>query len=88
MLANGGRIRGLLLTFGDLHPGTCASPSTAIPVVHVTVGASHPVTHNFIDEDQVLNDHGVDGATCPALFSNGCEGLPWQEVHEGQATGN
>lgn len=74
-------------TSGSYTPGSCTSPSTAIPVVHVTVGAS-PVTKDFIDEDQVLNDHGVDGNGCPALFPGGCEGLPWEEVHEGNAFGN
>jgi hypothetical protein len=52
-------------------------------VVHVTVGAVNPVTKDFIDEDQVLNNHGVDGNFCPTLFPGGCEGLPWVVVHEG-----
>ena len=78
--SKGGRWGTCSSASGSYTPGPCTRPSSAIPVVHVTVGGVTPVTKNFIDEDQVLNDHGVDGNACPRLFPRGCEGLPWDTV--------
>jgi hypothetical protein len=84
--STGGPWRTCSSASGSYTPGSCTRPSSAIPVVHVTVGAVNPVTKNFIDEDQVLNDHGVDGNACPRLFPRGCEGLSWDIVQPQHST--
>ncbi len=66
----------------DESAGTCSVPSTFKPVVHVTVGARHPLTKNFIDADQVLTTGGSDLQSCTGAD----EGQPFQKIHEGQGS--
>jgi hypothetical protein len=61
--------------------GSC-TPNGVIPVVHVTVGNSTPVTLDFIDKTQVLNTGGYDksgGACLHPDYSNNnyAEGHPF-----------
>jgi len=69
---------------GTNTPGPCTAPSSAIPVVHVTVGDGPTLTKSFIDEDQVLNTIGLDGFFC---FASANESHDWEDVHEGEASG-
>jgi hypothetical protein len=69
----------------DVLAGSCTSPNSLVPVVHVTVGAGNPLTKDFVDEDQVLNTGGRDLSVCPPGTN---EGHDWEAVHEGNAFGN
>jgi hypothetical protein len=62
----------------DVAAGPCDSPSTLIPIVHVTVG-KHMLTKSFNDNGQVLNTGGIDPATCTGVD----EGHAWQRITQG-----
>jgi len=53
--------------------GVCSPSSTAIPVVHLAVGA---VTADYADAGQTLNTGGVDAVACPPPGPND-ESHPW-----------
>jgi len=58
-------------TSEDPSQGTCAAPSTVIPIIHVTING---VTTNYLDSHQVLLTGGVDSALCN---NNANEGIPF-----------
>jgi hypothetical protein len=65
----------------DVVAGPCDSPSTVIPVVHVTVG-SHMRTKSFRDVGQVLITAGID----PAVCTGANEGHAWQRITQGRGS--
>jgi hypothetical protein len=68
-------------TSEDPSQGTCAAPSSVIPVIHVTVGARKPKTKTFKDVHQVLNTGGRDPILCPGITN---EGIQWHRVTAGK----
>jgi hypothetical protein len=64
----------------ELTTGTCSTPPSFKPVVHVTVGAKNPVMKDFIDENLVLLAGGLNPSHC-VLPAGANEGLPFEEIH-------
>jgi hypothetical protein len=61
-------------------PGSCASPNTLVPLVHVTVGTNlNTKTFTFKDTRQVLTTGGRDKAVCAPA---GNEGHRWVVINE------
>src|SRR5205807_3522872 len=60
----------------QLNGGTCTTPSTFKPVVHVTMGAGgkNSVMQDFVDQNQVLAAGGLNLSDCLPPSN---EGLQW-----------
>jgi PKD repeat protein len=60
------------------NPNDCLTKvSSAIPVVHLTIGAT---TTNYYDPNQILNTKGADGAGCPYTGTRNDESQAWQRL--------